>query len=118
MPWSPLTALWVFFLQLSVVTLLGVVLAQMVVADVLSETGQSVLMLPASSIAAAGMTLLVVARRYPGQTWRLRGPAQPALRDAAVGLAYGIGSYIAVGFLLGSAPVSYTHLTLPTIYSV
>lgn len=102
-PWSPLAALWVYLLQISLVTVIGVVLGQLVLADILSRSVQRALILPASSLSAAAMTLLVVARRHPGETWRLRGPKRPSWRDAIAGVGYGIGAYLAIGLLLGSA---------------
>ena len=40
------------------------------------------------------------------------------LGRAALALAFGLVLYAAIGGGLGAYPVSYTHLTLPTIYSV
>ena len=102
-PWSPWAVLWVFVLQLSVVTLFGILLAQLVMSGVVNESDQAVLLLPASSLAAAAMTVLVVARRHPGHTWRLRGPRGLAPRQVAVGIGYGIVCYLLVGFVLASA---------------
>lgn len=101
-PWSPWTAVAVFALQFLAVTFLGVLLASAVASGAVGETIQRVVLLPASSIAAAGFTLLVVSRRFPGQTWRLRGPQRPAWRAVGTGLVWGLGSYLAVGLGLGS----------------
>lgn len=101
-PWTPWTAVGVFLLQFAAVTLFGVLLASAVASGVMGETLQRVVLLPASSIAAAAFTLLVVSRRFPGETWRLRGPQPPRWRAAVTGLGFGLASYLVVGFGLGS----------------
>ena len=100
-PWSPLTALWVFLLQLAAVILMGGVLGQVVAGGVLSESLARVLLLPATSLATAVFTLLVVSARHSGQTWRLRGPVRPRWIDVGRGIGYGILAYLAVPVALG-----------------
>ena len=46
----------------------------------------------------------------PGTTWGLLQPLQPDVVDAVPNLREAL--------LTSPGPVSYTHLTLPTIYSV
>ena len=107
MPWSPAAALWVFLLQLAAVTLFSAGLGEAVTGGALSESIARVLVLPISSVAAALMTLLVVARRHPGHTWRLRGPRTPRMHAVWKGIGYGIGAYllvnVAFGYLLQAA---------------
>lgn len=101
-PWSPWTAVAVFALQFFAVTVLGVLLAAVVGSGAVGETFQRAALVLASSLAAAGFTLFVVYRRFPGETWRLRGPQRPTWRAVLTGLGYGLGSYFVVGFGLAS----------------
>lgn len=98
-PWTPVLALWVFFLQLGVVILAGGLLGT--VASGLRPIAQSAALLLASSISGFALTLFVVWRRHPHDVWRLRGPRVPAWRDLGVGIAFGVVIYLTLGAGLG-----------------
>ena len=48
----------------------------------------------------------------------MKSPVRVTVTGAAGQISYGLLFRIAAGNMLGPDPVSYTHLTLPTIYSV
>ena len=68
----------------------------------------------------------LVVRVRPWAHTRLRGRAPDLIEDAVADMCASVvldidaarGPETFKGFVLGKCPVSYTHLTLPTIYSV
>lgn len=100
-PWSPFAAAWVFLLQMAAVVLVGAALQQFMSEVALSEGLARVLLLPVTSIATAILTVVVVAGRHPGHTWRLLGPRSPRWQHVARGIGYGLLAYLAVPVVLG-----------------
>lgn len=117
-PWTWFDALVAFLLSLVAGFAAGGGVAALAEGGALPQDLVDVVVLPVALAILALAVLLVVRTRYPGQLWRLRGPAPPRWADIGTGIGLGLLAYLAINIGLGlllqtAADLSGTEL--PTV---